>query len=56
MSLDLIAATSTLPGLATAGTQTMGGDKTFTGSTQFSGLYSKIGRLVNNRKFPFTLP
>jgi len=35
MSLDLIAATSTLPGLATAGTQTMGGDKTFTGSTQF---------------------
>jgi len=35
MSLDLIAASATFPGLATAGTQTMGGDKTFTGSTQF---------------------
>jgi len=33
MSLDLIAASATFPGLATAGTQTIAGDKTFTGTS-----------------------
>jgi len=32
MSLDLIAASATFPGLATTGTQTFAGDKTFTGT------------------------